>query len=189
MEKFKDKNQISEPDERQKLFVVIDRDSGKLRPLTLNDIYENASSIKLHEGVPEEIRSHFATAQNLIVYSWFYYPFTVTAQFMAYVSLEFALKKKFCKPEERIHLKKLLEMALEEGLIKNEGFSLRQRRKAFIAELNDEDNQDVNSYAKILVDTIPFLRNHLAHGSSYLDNGTSTVRICAEFINQLYAEP
>lgn len=186
MEKLKEKDRITAPDERQKHFVVIDAESGKFRPLSLNDIFDNAFSIQLHDGVPDEIRSHFATAQNLLVYSWFYYPFTVTAKFMAYVSLEFALKKKFCKPKERIPLKKLLEKAVKEGLIKDEGFSRIRRRTAFIPELNDEDNKDVNRYAKILMDTIPSLRNHLAHGSSHLNDGTSTVRVCAEIINQLY---
>jgi hypothetical protein len=94
MESLKKFDEICEPDVRQKCFVIIDPDRAGTRPQMLKDFYDYAESIQLHEGIPEEVRNHFQTARNLIIYSWFYYPFNVTAQICAYTSLEFALRIK-----------------------------------------------------------------------------------------------
>ena len=96
MEELKKFDDLTMPDERQKAFAIINRASGQYRSRTLQDIYQSASDIKLHSGVPEAVRTHFATAQNLLVYSWFFYPFNVTAEFLAYVTIEFALKERLC---------------------------------------------------------------------------------------------
>lgn len=61
MEELKKFTEVQEPDERQKAFAVINRVSGHHRPHTLRDVYDGAANIKLYSGVPEEIRSHFAT--------------------------------------------------------------------------------------------------------------------------------
>lgn len=82
MEGLKKFEEVILPDEGQKAFVVVNHSSQQHRPLTIRDVYQNVSDIRLHDGVPEVVRSHFATAQNLLVYSWFSYPFNVTAQFL-----------------------------------------------------------------------------------------------------------
>jgi len=188
MEKLKKLSEILHPDERQKHFGVL-LDNGNYQSLTLEYIYDNAESIKLHEGVPEEIRSHFATAQNFLVYSWFYYPFNVTAQFLAFVTLEYALRIRL-EAKKKIRFKKLVEMAVEKGLVKDSGFT----------HINNEDEtekiiekklgvvtEEVKNYCETLVETIPYLRNEIAHGSRMLHNsGGFFVRICSEFINQLF---
>lgn len=172
MESLKPLQEITEPDVRNTYFVVRDT-SALARKLTLSDIHEVASEIVLLEVVPEHIRSHFAQAQNLAVYSWFHYPFNVTAQFMAFVSVEFALKHRF---KSKASFKHLIRRAVDEQLVRDEGFSIARHRVA-----------SETKYVETLVEVMPKLRNALAHGSSMLHNNSlSSLRICAEFINQLY---
>lgn len=121
MEDLKEYNQIMLPDERQNSFVSVNIETGKARQLTLEDIYLKAESIKLNESVPEKVRSHFSTARNLLVYSWYHYPFNVTAQFLAFVTVEMALKVKF-NIEKYQPFKRLVKQAVDEGLVKDEGF-------------------------------------------------------------------
>jgi hypothetical protein len=180
---------VTGPDERQKAFAVIDSTSGQFRALTCRDVYQNTATIRLHEGVPDVIRSHFATAQNLLVFSWFFYPFNVTAEFLAHVTVELALKERF-KPERRQSFRDLVKLAVAQGLVKDEGFSRVRERSEPDDSLDQVIGvvpQQVTGYAEILIDTMPYLRNTLAHGSPMLHpNGASSVRLCAEFINQLF---
>ncbi len=189
MEKLKKLEEMLEPDERQKHFAVINREDGESRPLALDDIYHSAASIKLHDGVPEEIRSHFATAQNLLVYSWFFYPFNVTAEFLAFVTLERALRNRF-KSKKETPLKELVKRAVTEGLVRDEGFSHIQDRVELDSPFDEGFEtfpQQVKKYVDILTESIPSLRNELAHGSPMLHPGGGfSVRLCAEFINQLF---
>lgn len=191
MEELKKLDEITQPDERQKAFAVVNRISGQRRPLTLRDIYESASSIKLHDGVPEVIRNHFATAQNLLVYSWFFYPFNVAAHFLALVTVESALKVCL-NPKKRTSFKGLVKLAVGRGLVRDEGFSHIRQQSEFDGPREQDTRilpQQVKSYVETLADIMPYLRNELAHGSHMLHpNGASLVRICAEFINQLFPE-
>jgi hypothetical protein len=172
MESLKSSVEVCEPDPRNLYFAVIDGE-GIARRMALEDIYKHVSSITLHEGVPEDIRSHFAQAQNLALYSWFYYPFNVTAQLMGFVSVEFALKRK---SGSKANLRSLIDKAIAEGWIRDDGFAIAKLRE------NPE-----GSYVEVLSDVIPHLRNSLAHGSTMLhNNALSSLRICAEFINQLF---
>jgi len=82
MESLKKLEEICQPDVRQKKFVRLEA-SGTFRHNTLEDFHRAADGIRLHDGVPENIRSLFETARNLIVYSWFYYPFKVTVEVTA----------------------------------------------------------------------------------------------------------
>jgi len=176
MEKLKDRKQLQAPDQRN-LYFVIAEGGGRAKHLTLDDIYSEVSRIQLHDGVPEDIRNHFAQAQNLAVFSWYYYPFNVTAQFMGFVSVEFALKQKTGKTAP---LKNLIREAVEQGLITDKGFTIAQYR---------EGNPE-RSYVETLIEAMPNLRNRLAHGSVMLHNQSlSSLLICAEFINQLFERP
>src|SRR6266446_10771504 len=126
MEELKKLSDVTGPDERQKAFAVIDSTSGQFRALTFLDVYQDTATITLHDGVPDVIRSHFATAQNLLVFSWFFYPFNVTAEFLAYVTVELALKELF-KTEVRANgersFKALVKLAVTRGLVRDEGFT------------------------------------------------------------------
>lgn len=172
METLKSFKEITEADERNRYFDVVDG-KGVARKLTLHDIHQSAASITLHNGVPEDIRTHFAQAQNLAVYSWFHYQFNVTAQLMGFVTVEYALKRR---TGTKASFKKLIERAIAEGWIQDDGFSIAKLRE------NPE-----GSYVEVLARVMPSLRNDLAHGTGMLhNNALSSLRICAEFINQLF---
>lgn len=172
METLKQLEEITASDERNLYFLVTET-GGHARRLTLEDIYEHVSSIKLNPEVPDSIKSHFAQAQNLAVYSWYYYPFNVTSQFMGFVSVEYALQIKSGKDSSFKHL---IQLAVKEGWIHDNGFSIAKLR---------EDNG--RSYVETLIEVMPSLRNTLAHGSDMLhNNALASLRICAEFINQLF---
>jgi hypothetical protein len=190
VEQLKPFNELTEPDERQRFFARFDPSVGDFRSLRPEDTYARIEDVHLHEGVPEAVRSHFATAQNLIAYSWFYYPFNVTAELLAYISVEFALKLRY-PDNERALFKKLLRRAVEDGTVKSSGFSVVQAKERECQERSVfiEEGESVADYAATLVEAIPYLRNSLAHGSSTLHmHGASTLRTCAEFINQLFPE-
>lgn len=163
METLKSFDEITQPDER-----------NLYSRWTLQDMHSSVASIILHEGVPEDIQSHFAQARNLAVYSWFHYQFNVTAQLMGFVTVEYALKQK--TGNRRAPFKKLIEQAIAEGWIQDDGFSIAKLR----------ENPD-GSYVEVLARVMPTLRNDLAHGTPMLHNkALSSLRICAEFINQLF---
>jgi len=191
MEKLKTFQDLMSPDSRHEAFSVIDDISGHFRPLTLRDVYGSAASIELHDGVPEVIRSHFAVAQTLLVYSWFFYPFNVTAEFLAYVTLELALKERFkveVTANGKRSFKALVKLAVTRGLVRDDGFThIRGRSETLFADALEPRNQPLKSYTDILIDSLPYLRNELAHGSPMLHpNGAASVRISADFINQLF---
>jgi hypothetical protein len=173
MEELKALEELTKPDIRQSFFVGIDASGEEVKP-SIESLYERVSAIKLNSEVPAAIQSHFAQAKNLAVYSWYHYPFNVTAQFLALVSVEFALKKRLGK--ERIGLGKLISTAVEQGLLQDSGFSVSK---------NGRKSQ--KRYVETLVEVLPALRNSLAHGSSTLHNhGVSSLVTCAELINQLF---
>ena len=192
METLKPLATLLEPDARQPSFSVFDPELRAFRPFTLEDLYSRVSQIELHSGVPETVRSHFATALNLVAYSWHFYPFNVTAQFMGYVSVEYALRTRY--PEKPVApFKRLVERAVREGLIQDKGFSHYRD-----PELNQSPPElqslmiepPANAYGLALIESIPFLRNSLAHGTSMLHmHGVKSVQMCADFINQLFERP
>lgn len=199
MESLKKLEEICHPDERQKFFARLDLASTTgFRSLTLKDFHEAANSIQLHEGVPEDIRNHFQTARNLIIYSWFYYPFNVTAQLCAYTSLEFALRTRAGINGGRISLRALLERAVKENWIRDEDIvhvkrhheNLRAYNESLPPEWRSTQTELAQEFCKRIAVAIPGLRNSLAHGSTLLHNkGASAVRLCADLINQLFERP
>lgn len=199
MEELKPIDDICKPDIRQKYQVILDKEEGQARYIELRDYHKAASRIHLHSGVPEEVRNHFATAQNLLVYSWFYYPFNVSAQLQALASVEFALKIKaglrFTPNGRPPGLKQLLEKAVKENWISDDNFSEIREMKAQASgklSFTTIEGKLVETYTETLKECLPKLRNMLAHGDSVLHGqGATWVWICAELINQLFepAEP
>lgn len=190
MEELKRGDAILEPDERQAFFSMVDPATGTSRPLTLSDLHTIAASITLHDGVPEPIRNHFATATNLLVYAWFYYPFNVTARFLSMVSIEAALRERFT--DSSTPLKYLVQRAVNEGLIKDEGFSHSESLHAMSASETSENarGSPAKRYVDTLVEVLPRLRNDLAHGAHMIHpNSARSVQVAADFINQLFDRP
>lgn len=112
-------------------------------------------------------------------------------------------------------LRELLEYAIEMNALKNENFSVWQLRtkgrarlrrdleaiktmkELGLAELEIDDAQieisdadRAHDYLGEVVQTVPLLRNHYAHGTSSLDNQSlAALRLAAEIINQIFPEP
>jgi len=108
--------------------------------------------------------------------------------------------------------KRLFGYAVKNGYVKNEGFELWRRHTEQRAmrrtesemweeaqrsglneitfdetqyEIKDEDRD--HEYVELLIESLPWLRNHYAHGSTTLDNqALGTIRLVAEIINQIY---
>jgi hypothetical protein len=112
-------------------------------------------------------------------------------------------------------LRALLRYAVAQGLVKNEGFQtwrnrgeinarsrvemgkMREMSEKNLTEISWDDSEleltaeDLNwDYANMLVDTLPYIRNEYAHGSTNLHNLVlHTIQIVCEIINQLYEAP
>jgi hypothetical protein len=199
-EQLKRLDEVVQADERAALFSLVEPATGTPRPLALADLHVRAVAIELHEGVPEAIRSHFATAKNLLVYAWFYYPFTVTAHFMSMVSIEYALRIRY-EPGRSVSFKDLVRRAVREGLVRDEGFAhvatrandvhqTEQRRLPTVPADVDDVSGEPKRYVDDLIDALPSLRNTYAHGRHTVRPFSSlSVQIAADFINQLYPRP
>lgn len=194
-ERLRAPKDVCEPDPRQEAFVRVD-ESG-VRARTLHHHYSAIAELTLRESVPMDVRVHFETSRNLLLYSWFVYRFIAVAELHAYASVEFASRTKYGKKDES--LKKLLQRAVADGLIRDEGFKVHQRAvrngeayRALMAgipgyALPEPEQKDIQEYCKTLVDALPYLRNKLAHGSSMVHpGGYVTLEICADLINQLF---
>jgi hypothetical protein len=194
MESLKQIHQLCQADPRQLLFTYMDRAAdGGFRQRTIDDLYREVESIRLHDRVPETVRSHFETARNLAVYAWYFYPFNMTAQLAAYTTIEYALRSKTA--DKKTKFKHLLIKAVNAGWICDSGFSiprqhaasLRARNLLLPPEYKQPEPSLFREYCDVLSETIPFLRNELAHGSNMLHSGgTGAVRLSAELINQLF---
>ena len=200
-DRLKPIEEVFDSDPRHKFFIVYDEIKRNDRPLEINDLYLDLQEFILNPNVPEKVKTHFDTARNLYLYSWFVYRFYPVAELQAYASLEFALKEKFKKEKLKtpIGLRLLLNNALEKGWIRDEGIrhyhridKRRNEYKTLVQDVYDFEqervnNQSTNEYVKILVDNLPSLRNTIAHGSSYLTNRVYLAfEICCDLINQLY---
>lgn len=197
MDTLKPFNEICCPDSRQTAFILYNRDTGESRERTLHDHYSAIQDIVLNAVVPAKIREHFETARNLLLYSWYVYRFGPVAELHAIASVEFALKVKNGK--DKGGLKRLLDLAIKEEWILDSGFKYYPVIKENLAEYttddiyrpdnkpDDPDSIDLQAYCKILAESLPYLRNEMAHGSQMVyPSGTATLAICADVINQLF---
>src|SRR5436190_11880862 len=94
MERLKPLSEILLADVRNRNRRNLDHSTGIISEMTIDSLYEELEKIEVHDNVSECVRSHFATAKNLVLYSWFVYPFNVVAALHAFASLEMAVKEK-----------------------------------------------------------------------------------------------
>ncbi len=196
---FRDLARVSTVDPRYASRAVLDSATGP-RPMTIEDHWQDISTLALHDGVPRVIRVHFETARNLLLYSWFAYRFQQVAEMHAYASIEYALRRRAgFSIRARTSLKRLLVKAVREGWIRDEGFRhyrrIAERRAEFERDeaalvekgLDSALASEAQSYARTISETLPFLRNKLAHGSGMLSpSGKRTLALCCDLITQLY---
>lgn len=190
--------------------------------MELADHHELISAYVLHAGVPQEIVLQFETARNVYLYAWFVYRFYPVAEHQCLACLELALRERL-KEEirtgkikgKRPALRLLLKYAVDNGLVRNEGFSawqnrgeIRSRARVEMEKLHEVseknlavvtwDESDIQitaedldwDYVKMLPDQLPQLRNDYAHGSTDLHNWSlRSFQIVSEIINQLWQPP
>ena len=187
METIKNKEQFFEPDVR----------SQGLGP-PLEKQYELLEYFRLHDGVPESVRSCMNSVVTLWLYGWLYYPFYPLVIFLGATAVEMALQERL--PEKRGKgLKKLLETAKEAGLLNNEGFPSLERRRKNAAMLNEQIEASIGKaaesmperlYVDVLIETLPKIRNNFAHPEIHTiiapGMAVDSLIVAAEIINQLW---
>lgn len=174
------------------------------------------SVLILNDAVPGKVRVQFETTKNLYLYAWFVYRFYPVAKLHAHTCLELALRARFgheFPPSKHgPGLRRLLKHAVEKCALKNDGFEVWCRTTALRAEnrtmyeliermnklgldeiefdetnvvIKDEDRD--HDYLGNMLENVPEIRNHYAHGSSTLHNQViGTLRLVKEIINQLW---
>jgi hypothetical protein len=198
---------ITEPDERQKMFVG-----------TLEDLHAELSAITLHAGVPEKVRDLFDTAITLSLYSWFVYDLHPIADMTGFLALEAALKARAAHDPALAdkRLRALMRHALAAGWLSDNRLSRREEIARMRAEdrkvreairlasatgadqMSIEDPTDEEIAAEVhdmkiiesVCEAAVNLRNALAHGERMLAPGSyRRLRMTADLINQLFPVP
>ena len=221
-EKLRPPEHVGEADPRSTMFVRVDRVNGTSRVIELADHHEEISAYGLHAGVPQEIVLQYETARNVYLYAWFIYRFYPVAEHQALACLELALRERL-KEEirtskikgKRPMLRSLLDYAVAQGLVRNEGFSqwqnrgvIRSRARVEMEKFREASEKDLTEYTwdesdiqitaedldwdyvKMLPGLLPMVRNDYAHGSTQLHNwALRSFQIVSEIINQLYPQP
>lgn len=139
MEKFKSLDTVTVMDPRFLHIVSVDRITGTFQTITLHDHHSSISRFFLADIVPEVIRSHFNTARNVLLYTWFAYGLYPVAELQALNGLELALKtrigdtglknlkKQRGKHNKALGLQSYIEHAATSGWIRNEDFQAYHR--------------------------------------------------------------
>ena len=139
MEEFKSLDTVTVVDPRFLHIVSVDRTTGAFQQITLHDHHSHICRFLLADIVPEDIRSHFNTAKNVLLYTWFAYGLYPVAELQALNGLELALKTRIgdsglknLKKHQRKHSKALglqfyIEHAAANSWIRNEDFQAYHR--------------------------------------------------------------
>lgn len=156
--------------------------------MTFADIEGRVGDIVICKDAPEDVQNLLITSKNLLLYSWFYYPFSSTAALQAAVALERALKIRL-KAQPRDTLTYLLKKAIRARLLTDAGFPRwRAHQEAFQQIHNIPIPLRPQSLVCLLLRTFPCFRNTMAHGSPFLDDvGFLHLDIANEAITQLFA--
>lgn len=191
MEVLKNLEEILKPDPRIMCFKMYDESLDDYRNFTINDFHETASSLKLNSSIPEDIQSILATALNLWVYSWFYYPFNAESGFIAYRALENALGKTLGLEQAKSGLHSLLEEAVKRELLKEEKFTRNETPQEFKDFIEKQTGKPYKAAPDTFIEDLPRIlsraRNSYAHGELNIHHmGIQELRLVIEAINQLF---
>jgi hypothetical protein len=142
LEKLKSFDEILVPDIRSTCWISINEKTGEQKPIDLRKHYDSVQRYQLHSQVPEEIKTHFATSLNLLLYTWYVFRFYKVAELHALTTLEFALRErigtqglaeiKAQKKSKGLH--SYITYAVEKKWISNEDFSAYHRAPRLKAE-------------------------------------------------------
>ena len=202
---LKQPDEIFEPDPRSTSFARLDA-TGQ-RSKTIGDHHEQIAAVRMVDRVPEEIRAEFDTVRNLYLYSWYVYEFTVPATLYVHALIEKTVKEKCSrsgvKPPKRAGLRKLLELSIGQGWLKNADFqfALEATRQELVppadpnrmptlrsVRLHDPTGTD---FCEHLAESLPEIRNMGAHGEAGLGLPTTalhSLEICACIANALFRD-
>jgi hypothetical protein len=182
-ERLRPAEYLHEPDPRNALTAWCDTTTGFTRRLQVKDLHDAVAGFSLDPAVPEDIAQHFETVRNLFLYSWFVYRFQPVAELQSLACLEYALRARLVTEirtgkfrEKRPGLQKLLRYAIENRLVKNEGFDRWVRSQ-------DPEWDLLTSVEKALAE----IRNDYAHGTYNLaPTALGIIELVYEIINQLF---
>lgn len=182
-EKLRPAEYIHEPDPRNAITAWVDPTTGIFRPVQASDLHDAMAAFVLNPEVPEDIAQHFETVKNLYLYSWFIYRFQPVAEMQSLASLEYALRVRLAGEIQAGKLKakkpglqKLMRYAIDNQLVKNEGF-------ARWVKAQDAEWELLRSVEHAL----PAIRNDHAHGSyTLMPTALGIIELIHEIINQLF---
>jgi hypothetical protein len=196
---FRAQDRVLLPDERWTPIVNLDLATGKTSPRALETEHSRIAELTLDDCVARDVRVHFETARNLLLYSWFVYRFVQVAELHALGTLEMALRLRLdYTGDHSPGLARMLKEAFKKGLFRDEGFRHVERMKKTKPVPYPEDSvhlggvvlppSPVSGYAKMLCWSLPMHRNDLAHGSVTLNPWSSylTLETCCDLINDVF---
>ncbi len=204
--KLKPLNEALLPDPRWQWFSLTSKTGS--RPFELADLHGRLCDFRISAAVPETVRSQFALAQNLMLYSWLVYEFSTITELQAYATLELALNECLGYPKVEtknragvksrpMMLSGLLQKAVSEGRIDPkklpawEGVVNRRKWHEENSSLSLGEALSVEQWFQHVIKSIPDFRNSLAHGNSHLywEASFSTLELCGDLINALFQSP
>ncbi|WP_227664188.1 hypothetical protein [Marinobacter salarius] len=171
MEQFKSLEELDKMDEKHRLMGAV---CGAVPDL--EKMHDALSAEYLNDEVPDDLKGQFNVARNMALYTYFFYALAPEVHLKTYTIIEHALKLK-ANSTKRLMLGNLLHMAVENEWISDSGFR------------HIQEPSDSNDWCKKLPEIMRNLRNSQAHGSTLLvGDCLHHVRVCADFINQLYPD-
>jgi hypothetical protein len=133
---MKELNSVLEPDFRNLSMVKVDRASGVVSPMTIEDHYGLVASVELHAGVPDHVRSYLEIVKILVLYGWLYYPFFAMSHINMALAVEMALRNRLpATGRDKRGLANLFEEAEKAGVIAKTDFNsepFRRLRNSFV---------------------------------------------------------
>jgi hypothetical protein len=201
IEVFKNRESIFETAKQYTFWSKLNPD-GSICPITLDDWYISVSHIVLDENIPDIIKYYFDVAKNVLLYSWFSYEMMPAAELFSYTLVEKALRVKYkCEGKHIPTFAALLKNAIKDRLLTNRGFSVPKNSiiETIKKDKNDEfeekecylrteeELEASQEYIGPICESLPTVRNILAHGNTALHpGGWLTLKVNSEIINMLF---
>ena len=203
---LKQPDEMFEPDPRSTSFAKLDATGQHSK--TIVDHHKQIATVRMANGVPEEIRAEFDTVRNLYLYSWYVYEFTVPATLYAHALIEKTVKEKCSRSGVKLPkpagLAKLLKLSIRQGWLTNADFefALELTRQEIVSPTDPNSAPVLRSvslyvptgtdFCEHLAESLPRIRNMGAHGETGLGLPTTalhSLEICACIANALFRNP
>jgi hypothetical protein len=198
---FKKREDVLKEAEINKAFQFLQPD-GSSRSRTFDEWYDAIAEIRLHDNVPERIRSYFDVAKNIVLYSWFSYEMGPVADLYSCTLVEKALRIKYdCEDKHYISFASLLKKAIDDKILNDSGFYIPSN--SIVRDIRFENDEIVfkeyvrtqeeletcQAYIKPICESLPKARNYMAHGNGVIYPGVRlTLKVNSEIINMLFKD-